>query len=164
MPIFSRRRDTKHVKPLEHQNRGTVVIENLQYLISFSATCPPGWWPRLSHNGVAGGGHSTPLSVKRCCTAVTGLVLPMKPEIIIFTSKRSTINQQLPLGKYRPYKTKTCSIGCCPPSTASKPGLTVLILPVLGSWESRAEKRCVRLFPPHSQGKGQEGNVYESKG
>lgn len=41
----------KHVKPLEYQNRGAMVMENLQYIISLSATCPSGWWPRLSHNG-----------------------------------------------------------------------------------------------------------------
>ena len=46
----------KHVKPLEYQNRGAMVMENLKYIISLSATCPSGWWSRLSHNGVTGQG------------------------------------------------------------------------------------------------------------
>lgn len=53
----------KHVKPREHQNRGAMMMENLQYVISLSATCPSGWWPRLSHNGVTSiqGTWHTPL-------------------------------------------------------------------------------------------------------
>lgn len=42
----------KSVKPLEYQNRGATVMENLQYVISLGATCSSGWWLRLSHNRV----------------------------------------------------------------------------------------------------------------
>lgn len=50
----------KYVEALEDQNRGAEVMESLQYLVSLSATCPPGWWPRLSHSRVTGGDTAQP--------------------------------------------------------------------------------------------------------